>query len=72
VLTSPAFGLIGIGFSLVFWIVGGALLGQWLDGRWGTDPLFTLMLLVVGMMIGFYDAYRRLRDIMKRTGRTRR
>jgi F0F1-type ATP synthase assembly protein I len=71
VLTSPAFGLVGIGFSLVFWIVGGALLGRWLDARWDTEPAFTLALLVVGMMIGFYDAYRRLRDIMKRTGRKR-
>ena len=70
--TSPAFGLLGMGFSLVFWIVGGALLGQWLDERWGTDPVLTLVLLVLGMGIGFYDAYRRLREIMKRTGRTRR
>jgi ATP synthase protein I len=71
VLTSPAFGLVGMGFSLVFWIVGGALLGRWLDARWDTAPVLTLVLLVIGMTIGFYDAYRRLREITKRTGQKR-
>lgn len=71
-LNSPAFGLIGVGFSLAFWIAGGALLGNWLDGRFDTTPVLTLVLLTLGMTIGFYDAYRRLREIVKRTGRTRR
>lgn len=71
-LNSPAFGLIGVGFSLAFWIAGGALLGHWLDGKLGTAPLLTLALLALGMTIGFYDAYRRLREITKRTGRNRR
>ena len=70
-LNSPAFGLIGLGFSLAFWIAGGAYGGHWLDGKFDTAPLFTLILLVLGMMIGFYDAYRRLREIAKRTGRNR-
>ncbi|MQC17466.1 MAG: AtpZ/AtpI family protein [Chloroflexi bacterium] len=68
-LNSPAFSLVGIGFSLAFWIVGGALLGDWLDNKYDTTPALTLVLLVLGMLIGFYDAYRRLRDVMKRTKR---
>jgi F0F1-type ATP synthase assembly protein I len=72
VLTSPAFGLLGMGFALVFWTVGGVMLGRWLDGRWGTEPVFTLALLLAGLMIGFYSAYRRIREIMQRTGRSRR
>ncbi|MCK9486115.1 MAG: AtpZ/AtpI family protein [Dehalococcoidia bacterium] len=71
-LNSPAFALVGIGFSLAFWIAGGALLGHWLDGRFETEPLLTLVLLVLGIMSGFYDAYRRLRELVKQTGRTRR
>ncbi|MEX1022684.1 MAG: AtpZ/AtpI family protein [Dehalococcoidia bacterium] len=68
-LNSPALALVGLGFSLAFWIAGGAILGHWLDGRFDTEPALTLGLLVLGMLIGFYDAYRRLRELVKITGR---
>lgn len=71
-LNSPAFELVGVGASLAFWIVGGALLGNYLDGRFDTRPVLTLVLLVVGMSIGLYDAYRRLRDVMARVERQQR
>jgi F0F1-type ATP synthase assembly protein I len=64
---SPAFALVGIGFSLAFWIGGSAVLGNYLDGRFGTEPRLTLILLVFGLLLGFYDAYRRLRDFIART-----
>jgi F0F1-type ATP synthase assembly protein I len=63
-LKPAAFGLIGVGFSLAFWIGGGAFLGHWLDGRFGTDPILTLVLLLLGLGLGCYDAYRRLRDVV--------
>ena len=63
-LNSPAFQLIGVGFSLAFWIGGGAFLGHTLDGRFGTQPVLTLILLVLGLVLGFYDAYRRLREVV--------
>ena len=63
-LNSPAFRLIGVGFSLAFWIGGGAFLGHYLDGRFGTQPVLTLILLVLGLMLGFYDAYRRLKEVV--------
>lgn len=72
VWSNPAFALVGIGFSLAFWIAGGALLGHWLDGRFDTQPVLTLVLLVLGMTFGFYDAYRRLRELVKITGRKAR
>ena len=71
-MNSPAFGLVGVGFSLAFWIVAGALLGRWLDGRYETAPALTLLFLVLGMSLGFYDAYRRLRELVKNTGRKAR
>lgn len=71
-LNSPAAGLIGVGFSLTFWIVGGALLGQWLDGKFDTDPVWTLVLLILGLAIGLYDAIRRLMEVVKKTGRKAR
>lgn len=65
---SPAFGLLGIGFSLGFWIAGSAVLGHFLDRRFDTDPILTLVFLVLGMTMGFYDAYRRLKQLTERTG----
>lgn len=61
---SPAFGLLGVGFALAVWVVGGALLGSYLDGRWDTRPVLTLVLLTLGLIIGCYDAYRRLREVI--------
>jgi len=66
-LKSPAFALVGIGTSLAVWIVLPTLLGHWLDSRWDTDPLITLVFLVLGLMVGFFDAYRRLRDVIRQS-----
>ncbi|MDA0270467.1 MAG: AtpZ/AtpI family protein [Chloroflexi bacterium] len=71
-MNSPAFGLLGLGLSLAFWIVGGAWLGNYLDGRFDTRPALTLVFLVLGLAIGFYDAYRRLKDVIERVERQRR
>ena len=68
-LNSPAFGLVGIGFYLATAIVGMTWLGHWLDGRVGSEPLLTLVFLVFGLGLGFYGAYRRLRDVLERIGR---
>ncbi len=64
---SPAFALVGIGTSLAVWIVVPTIVGHWLDSRFDTDPLITLAFLVLGLMVGFFDAYRRLRDVVRHT-----
>jgi len=61
--TSPAFELLGIGFTLAIWIAGGALLGLYLDGRFDTRPALTLVCLFTGLAIGVYDMYRRLKAV---------
>ena len=66
-LNSPAFNLLGIGCAFAFWVAAPALLGHWLDGRFGTAPILTLGLLVLGLALGFYDAYRRLRALVTAT-----
>ena len=71
-LRSPAFRLIGVGFSLAFWIGGGAFLGHTLDGRFGTQPVLTLLLLFLGLALGLYDAYRRLRELVTATNQNGR
>lgn len=63
-LRTRALALTGIGWSLGMWIGGGAYLGHWLDGKFGTAPVFTLALLLLGLAIGMYDAYRRLKELV--------
>jgi F0F1-type ATP synthase assembly protein I len=65
---SPAFSLVGIGTSLAAWIVVPTIVGHWLDSRFVSDPLITLAFLLLGLMVGFFDAYRRLRDVMRESG----
>ena len=69
---SPAFALLGIGFVLGIWIAGGALLGFYLDGRFDSRPLLTLVFLFLGLVIGVYDVYRRLKDVSDATDAERR
>jgi hypothetical protein len=43
---------IGIGFSLGATVAAALWLGDWLDDRWGTSPLFVLLFLTGGL-VGF-------------------
>ena len=54
-----AWGLYGaIGFQLAAMVVGGLIVGQWLDSRWSTTPWLTLVGLIVGSIGGFYNLIR--------------
>ncbi|MDA0365836.1 MAG: AtpZ/AtpI family protein [Chloroflexi bacterium] len=64
---SPAFGLLGLGSYLATSIVGLTLVGVWLDGRFDTRPVLTLVFLVMGLAAGFYGAYKQLRELTERT-----
>ena len=68
---SPAFGLLGIGSYLATTIVGLTIVGHFLDGRFETEPVLTLVFLVLGLLAGFYGAYRQLMQLIERTGRQR-
>ena len=63
-LKTRALALTGIGWSLGVWVVAGTLLGRWLDGKLDTAPLLTVILLFLGLGIGLYDAYRRLKALV--------
>lgn len=62
---SPAFGLLGIGAFLATSIAGMAVVGNLLDRRFETEPVLTLVFLVLGLLVGFYGAYVQLRDFMR-------
>ena len=50
-----------VGWSLALPAAGGALLGRSLDGRFGTGVRFTLMLLVLGVVLGALAAWSAVR-----------
>lgn len=54
-----------LGFSISLPLVGGAVLGQFLDNKFGTAPRLTLSLIVTGLMIGFANIYFIIRDSEK-------
>ena len=67
VWSSPALGLVGIGSYLAVSIAGMAIVGNLLDRRFDTDPLLTLVFLVLGLLVGFLGAYRQLRRVLQST-----
>ncbi|HZG71104.1 MAG TPA: AtpZ/AtpI family protein [Chondromyces sp.] len=36
--------------------------GRWLDGKWGTEPLFLIIGLLLGMATGIYSMLRTVRQ----------
>ena len=49
-----------LGWDLGIPICGGAVLGNYLDRRLGTGNVMTMGLLVLGIMVGFYNAGRKI------------
>ena len=46
---------LNLGMTFALAIGGLALLGDWLDERWGTDPWLTLAGALLGMVVGFVN-----------------
>lgn len=52
-------GLVGeLGFSIAIPIAGGAVLGKYLDERFGTSPRLTLSFIFLGIFIGLMAGYQ--------------
>lgn len=62
---SSVLGLIGIGSYLAAAIVVPTVIGHLLDNRFDTEPAFTLVFLLVGLMAGLLGAYRQLQDFLR-------
>lgn len=54
-----------LGISLAGPIVLGALAGRWLDDKFGTDKIFFIILLVLGVAVGVSGAYGMVRELIK-------
>lgn len=55
-----------LGFTIALPIVGGAILGKYLDGLWGIYPKATLSLLLLGLVISIVGFIGTIREIVKR------
>ncbi len=58
----PAAWLLGIGWYFAACIVLGVVGGKWLDGRFGTEPVFTLIGVFIGLAAALYGGYRTLTE----------
>lgn len=55
-----------IGFDVALPMVGGLIIGIKLDTVWGTHPKMTLILLVVGIVLGCTSLIRIVRQALKK------
>jgi ATP synthase protein I len=55
-----------MGIELAIGIVGGYLLGDWLDARYGTKPILMLVMLGLGTAAGFISLIRTTARINRR------
>ncbi len=62
-LIREGIGVLTIGWDLALPIVGGVLIGHFLDQWLGTVYTFTLGLLVLGVIIGYYNLSRLIRRL---------
>lgn len=50
-----------LGFQMIAAVLGGALFGQWLDGKQGWEtPWFTILFSLLGIAIALYSLFRQL------------
>lgn len=61
----PSARLIGIGWYFAVCIVIGLVGGLLLDRAVGTEPLLTLIGLVLGLVLAFFGGYQMLMEILR-------
>lgn len=50
----------GVGLQVGAVLLGGAWLGNWLDGKLGTLPWLTILFVFLGAGAAFYNIYRKV------------
>ncbi|MGZ8376770.1 MAG: AtpZ/AtpI family protein [Gemmatirosa sp.] len=69
---SSGLALAGLGFQFAVSLVVFYYLGQWLDRRFGTAPVFLLVSMVLGAGASFYFMYSQLMRAQRRADDARR
>ncbi len=62
---AAALRFIGIGWYIGCCIVLGILGGLWLDNRFDTLPILTIVGLILGLIVAFYGLYRMLLPLIR-------
>ena len=62
----------GMGLQFAISVIVFLLAGQWLDRKFGTSPLFLMLLVFVGAGASFYSIYRRLMEQQRREDEARK
>lgn len=60
-----ALRVLEVGWFVGIAIVAGVLSGQWLDTKLGTQPLFAIIWLFLGLVTAIYGAARMLMPLLK-------
>ena len=61
----------GMGLQFAISVILFLLAGQWLDKKFGTAPLFLMILVFAGAGASFYSIYRRLMEQQRREDEAR-
>ena len=59
-----ALRLTGVGFFIGACIVLGILVGRWIDDKMGTEPVFILGGLIIGIAVAIYGVYQILLPVV--------
>ena len=69
---NPVLRFVGIGFYIGGCIVGGVVLGLWLDSVFHTTPILLLVFLILGLVAGFWGVYQMLVPIINSENKRQR
>ena len=61
-----AMRLIGVGFFISTSIIGGVVVGLWLDGKFNTEPLLVLVGLLLGLIVAIFGVYEMLLPLLQK------
>ena len=57
--------LLGLGWYIAFCLLFGTLCGVWLDKQLNLAPLFLLIGLAIGLVVGFMGVYRMVAQVVE-------
>lgn len=61
----PAAWLLGAGWYFALCVIGGVLLGLWLDSVSGLEPLFLLLGILLGLAVALVGGIRMVRPVLR-------
>jgi len=59
-----ALRLTGVGFFIGISIVGGVVVGLWVDSKLGTSPVLVIVGLILGVILAVYGVYQMLLPLL--------